>query len=498
MRLREFFLVEDDDDKSNGIPIPAGDDEDTPDAGSGDLSNGVPSPIGAQGRKMRSAGQASAKTQMVPTSQPWAGKSMDHTQELPTDYDAPRFNSTNAGDNPAAVRSGQRQGSTTGITPIGGTASTRQVPVAGGPPPTKAAPAAATSAIHPWGGSLDWDEQLPSLPQEGRLGEMFALTEMPRPMENPMKAALAWASQQKGEFSIRQMFNVYRENGGQPNQPNTPEGNMRAYQSFSTNLKKRTVTDETERPTLDKPLVLARVGSVGAGRAAMLRWGIRQKFDGPTAPAAKPAVPTQTAKPAGAPAPKQLSPLKKPEQEPEPEEDDSDFWPSDEAPAQSQASEPESGADWDLDDMGLGPAGSSSIASAPEPKAKAASQPSQPPAAQKAPEDEDLPDLADMVGGDVDFDDDEGSPEPEPAQKGPFWMPEPDPEGSGAEYAMAVLQQGGLGPDNKILQDVAKAKDGAEALKILRGSGPNLFRQKKQVARYILSRLDKDAGDLIG
>ena len=77
VRLREFFLVEDDDDKSNGIPIPAGDDEDTPDAGSGDLSNGVPSPIGAQGRKMRSAGQASAKNQMVPTSQQWAGKYMD-------------------------------------------------------------------------------------------------------------------------------------------------------------------------------------------------------------------------------------------------------------------------------------------------------------------------------------------------------------------------------------------------------------------------------------
>ena len=459
MKLREFFLSEDDDQPSNGVPTDVNDDEEgSGPSGEGDLSNGIPQPVGSQGRKMRAAGQASAKTQSVPIS--------GRTQELPTDYVAPRFPSTNAGDNPMAVRAGQRQGSKTGITPVGPDSGTRQVPIQGAPPKVKASPPGAQAAMHPWGSPMDWNGELPDLPQEGRLGEMFGLTEMPRPKGSlgpSMKAVLSWASQQKQPFTARQAFQVFRDNGGMPNVPRDKD--TMAYMSFQTALKKLSVPDGS-RPNEYQPLMIFRQGTRRADDPTLYRWGSKSGY----------AATSVTRNPSKAPPPKQVSPLQKPK----PSAPSNDF----------DTEEPTNpGMNWSFDDQG---------------------NPVEP---QQGDEDfSDLPDLDQFFPGEEPGEETQAQPsaaadeeepdefedEPEEPKKGPFWLPQPDPDGSGAEMAIAQLQTKGLGPNNQLWRDIARCDNGSQALALIRKTGPEMFRQKKLVARYILSRLDKPIDDLIG
>jgi hypothetical protein len=137
------------------------------------------------------------------------------------------------------------------------------------------------------------DEPLPDLPLEGvsvmalygyrteakapirgtgRLSELYSIEEMPRPKgsyDRPTMAALKWAKEHAGsEFNARDVFRVWRQAGGQPNQ--TDE--TKAYQSFQTTLRR--FIDPRGRGTPEQPLVTVMKGMQGAhGARAIYSWG---------------------------------------------------------------------------------------------------------------------------------------------------------------------------------------------------------------------------------
>lgn len=136
------------------------------------------------------------------------------------------------------------------------------------------------------------EEPLPDLPLEGRLGRMFGIAqkvefmvprragklvelynidEMPRPAGSyggPTMAMLKWAKDQGGrELSARDMFKVWRQAGGQPNQGD----DNKAYASFQTTL--RQFIDPRGRGTPEQPLIVVQAGKRGRGGAAIYRWG---------------------------------------------------------------------------------------------------------------------------------------------------------------------------------------------------------------------------------
>lgn len=135
------------------------------------------------------------------------------------------------------------------------------------------------------------DEPLPDLPLESRLRRLFGIQredmtpsfrraglielyhidEMPRPAGSygkPVMAMLQWAKEQGGrEFTARDLFRVWRQSGGQPNQGD----DRKAYASFQTSV--RQFIDARGRGTPEQPIVIVQAGSRGRGGAAVYRWG---------------------------------------------------------------------------------------------------------------------------------------------------------------------------------------------------------------------------------
>lgn len=85
--------------------------------------------------------------------------------------------------------------------------------------------------------------------------------------------------------------------------------------------------------------------------------------------------------------------------------------------------------------------------------------------------------------------------EPAPAKMGPSWLPTPEPDGAGAEYAMSFLSDQGLGPTSQLWRDVARGVqmgDDGTIMQALRNYKPNQFmKQKLLVTRYIAQQLGK-------
>lgn len=107
---------------------------------------------------------------------------------------------------------------------------------------------------------------------------LTSMTEMARSKGEAIKATLAWASQQKEPFSVRQLYDVYTANGGRQN---TGGDNI---QSFTTQIMKYVAkehkADETPKyskvpywpPSEGRPLTYAIRGNRGSGDAHALIW----------------------------------------------------------------------------------------------------------------------------------------------------------------------------------------------------------------------------------
>lgn len=105
----------------------------------------------------------------------------------------------------------------------------------------------------------------------GKLLEFYKIDEMPRPQGaygGPVMAMLKWAKESGGrEFTARDLFKVWRQAGGQPNQGD----DRKAYASFQTSV--RQFIDPRGRGTPEQPLVVVQAGVRGRGGAAIYKWG---------------------------------------------------------------------------------------------------------------------------------------------------------------------------------------------------------------------------------
>lgn len=107
--------------------------------------------------------------------------------------------------------------------------------------------------------------------RSGKLLEFYTMSEMPRPpgaFGGPVMAMLKWAKESGGrEFTARDLFKVWRQAGGQPNQGD----DRKAYMSFQTSV--RQFIDPRGRGTPEQPLVVVQAGVRGRGGAAIYKWG---------------------------------------------------------------------------------------------------------------------------------------------------------------------------------------------------------------------------------
>lgn len=107
--------------------------------------------------------------------------------------------------------------------------------------------------------------------RSGKLVELYTISEMPRPAGSygkPVMAMLQWAKDQGGrEFTAKDLFRIWRQAGGQPNQGD----DKKAYASFQTSV--RQFIDARGRGTPEAPLVVVQQGVRGRGGAAIYRWG---------------------------------------------------------------------------------------------------------------------------------------------------------------------------------------------------------------------------------
>lgn len=107
-----------------------------------------------------------------------------------------------------------------------------------------------------------------------RLHKFFGLSEMARTKEEPIKAVLDWAAQQKGTFTISDLYKVYVANGGRANS----EGDNK--QSFTTQIMKLTARfwkdGEKAEVSEKRPLQAVTRGSRGGGGRdpTVIKWGL--------------------------------------------------------------------------------------------------------------------------------------------------------------------------------------------------------------------------------
>lgn len=117
----------------------------------------------------------------------------------------------------------------------------------------------------------------------------FFLTEMPRPRGDAMWAVLDWAAQQKGTFTIRDLYNVYVRNGGRAdslgdNIQSFTTGIMKyVAQPGKYKINKRTGQPKDYSLSQKRPIMQVQRGARGAGGAALMKWGLDKPLRDPTA-----------------------------------------------------------------------------------------------------------------------------------------------------------------------------------------------------------------------
>ena len=181
------------------------------------------------------------------------------------------------------------------------------------------------------------------------------MVEMPRPQGSygaPTMAMIKWASQQGGrEFTARDLFRVFRQAGGMPNQGD----DSKAYQSFQTIVRK--FIDSRGKGSPEQPLVVVQAGVRGRGGAAIYRWGNVRNSQTPAVGAANQQAKANFADmdlgPAGAAQtlarqPQQAAPEEPADQEEpiEPDEDELEQEPEEEPEDQTEPESEEDQLDW--------------------------------------------------------------------------------------------------------------------------------------------------------
>jgi hypothetical protein len=116
-----------------------------------------------------------------------------------------------------------------------------------------------------------------------RLYEYF-MFEMPRRKGDPILATLDWAAQQRGTFTINDLYNVYVANGGRANSMGDNK------QSFSTQINRYIAKpwkeDQDKYGVSEKrPLLAVRRGARGGGgrNPTILQWGLDRPLRDPSA-----------------------------------------------------------------------------------------------------------------------------------------------------------------------------------------------------------------------
>ncbi len=96
-------------------------------------------------------------------------------------------------------------------------------------------------------------------------------------------------------------------------------------------------------------------------------------------------------------------------------------------------------------------------------------------------------------------DDDLADPNAEPENERPAgmpsWMPTPDIDGAGAEYAIAKLADNGIEINNPLWKAVANSETSAEAINRIRATSPTAYSLKVKVAKGIFQNLGKSWDD---
>ncbi len=110
--------------------------------------------------------------------------------------------------------------------------------------------------------------------------ELYRLDEMSAKRKEAMWAVLDWAASQQGEFTMKDLFQVFQRNGGGGSitSLHTAIGKMTAENPYFTNKG-------IDAPLSDKhPFIMAKRGSRGAGSPNTLRWGLDHPLREPVDP----------------------------------------------------------------------------------------------------------------------------------------------------------------------------------------------------------------------
>jgi hypothetical protein len=113
--------------------------------------------------------------------------------------------------------------------------------------------------------------------------ELYRLDEMSAKRKDAMWAVLDWAAQQQGEFTMKDLFQIFQRNGGGGSitSLHTAIGKMTAENPYFTNRG-------IDAPLSDKhPFIMAKRGSRGAGSPNTLRWGLDHPLREPPDPNAE-------------------------------------------------------------------------------------------------------------------------------------------------------------------------------------------------------------------
>ncbi len=104
--------------------------------------------------------------------------------------------------------------------------------------------------------------------------ELYRVEEMARPRGDATWAVLDWAGQQTGTFTLKDLYKVYQQAGGE-----------QGYTSFHTTIGHLTAKPWKDQEVSDKrPFSVAKQGSRGAGGTTILKWGLDRPLREPQAP----------------------------------------------------------------------------------------------------------------------------------------------------------------------------------------------------------------------
>lgn len=105
---------------------------------------------------------------------------------------------------------------------------------------------------------------------------LYTLQEMARTRGEAMWAVMDWAAQQKGDFSYNDLYQVFRDAGG--------ESTLQQFHSMVKVAKPWEDNQEKYAVSAKRPFVFTQRGRQGKGGAARLEWGLDGPLRAPQAP----------------------------------------------------------------------------------------------------------------------------------------------------------------------------------------------------------------------